>query len=211
MAEVVDRSSKTIEPSEGDLDNLNERPYLSQHEHTDSMVTIRLSSNNQTENPPDVKEHEAEDESERTSNGMTLQFPDETEITENSSKTTDESPKTPSEVAENENKPMSKRISKVRFDMDKAVEGQLPKEEDIIYEPENVESPIQTPQSLMSPVIIEEGETLEAEMERHAAKERRNSSASSDSESAQVDWVVLDKNEEQEQRTEATDEVNCII
>ena len=214
MAATAEARAEPVESTHNNDDQVAHERGLQasaadQHEHSDSMVTIRLSEH------PEFRQISAsgsgqipdkeEDEQVKHSNIASVEIAGPTE---------DDLPAENEEDLQEENyvtKPNPlHRASRVRFDMDEAIEEDSARDSIPVFQAED--EPIGRSQasskSSFSQIAIEDADTLEAEMQNHASRVRSQSSGSSDSGSAQVDWAELDKNEEQERRDEATDEVD---
>ena len=179
-----------------------------QHEHSDSMVTIRLSDNPTPSTAPDgavpSDKEEAKDLGTPIADEETKPEPHDAPVETNLQ---------PSEESQAVGKsvPALYRASRVRFDMEEAVEEEEGSARDSIpisqSEEEQPDRSHTSSKSSFSQIEVDDVDTLETEMRNHANRVRSQSSGSSDSGSAQVDWAELDKNEEQEQRDEASEEV----
>ena len=184
-------------------------PHTTQHDHSDSMVTIRLSSTQKANDIMASAEEQPEDYPVPNGEEVTLEFPDDVEMRRDSGQSIEDALSDTATEFEEAEMIALHRVSKVRFDM-RSTNDELVHADDVdTMQPEDVirTSSRISSQASFSPTIIEESNTLEAEMERHVARQRAQSDGSSDSGSGQVDWAELEKNEEQEKRDEGTDEV----
>ena len=211
MASLTDTASApmTIETTEQNKEDGLEVTTTAQHEHSNSMVTIRLSDNQQ---PPPTSVEEAgmpgtDDESEEQTHGH--KHNDSESIPVDVQINGDEHGPKPVVPTEERLNRSSIRASRVRFDM----QDNTREESEALFQNEEEQlSPSQTSsKSSFSPIAIDDGTTLEAEIQNHAARIRSQSSGSSDSGSVQVDWAELDRTEEQEQRDDATDESTAFL
>ena len=187
-----------------------------QHEYTDSMVTIRLSDARQADASKGTDETDStvtDRKSESTDLHLdTANVPTQVIDQEALSATREEAviPEPPAKEPENVD---SENGNKVRFEEEGAKHtrsdttsleqtGTLSNMED-----QPLESARSSNSSFACSTPAEAG-TLGEELERCTVRVRSNSMGSSSSENAQVDWAELDKNEEQEQRGDATDEAS---
>ena len=190
-----------------------------QHEHSDSMVTIRLSDNRNTPDVADDRDKEKHSEEEplhslvHEAEAITLSANQNTpDVVNHGDNVKEEEGLLPeaSQAIENLN-PSSFRASRVRFNMENPGLERASSDSNTIFEADEDQQRQSQASSKSSFSAIEDGETLETEVQNHASRVRSQSSgSSSDSGSAQVDWEELDKNEELEQRDEATDEA-CLL
>ena len=200
---IPDLVESVQESSASDADP--EKP--SQHEHSGSMVTIRLSDNlkSTTENAtlrkslePTVKEQ--------------LGDPDQDNQTQESSKEVSEVVESPIDEVRTKSV-IPDRLSKVRFEeeVEQLDHASEPISEGADHQPacSQISLPANeaVPQSEEVSDNLEQPNSVNLDAERNSTTIRSNSMGSSDSGSTQVDWAELDKNEEQEQRDEGTDEV----
>ena len=182
-----------------------------QHEHSDSLVTIRLSDTHSKdlEQIEDLKDAAVDTTNEQDSRsaGKILQADSVPLVASDNAATIGAT-----ELGEVESA-ISSRVSRVRFDTE--VLDNLKEDPDASREGDGSEQlDEQKPGSskLSSNLgpndsAIDDDEVLDSPLEQFAFKKRSQSTGSSSSESAHVDWAELDKNEEQEQRDEGTDEV----
>ena len=179
-----------------------------QHEHSDSMVTIRLSDNQHaidlnSEATKAVADAESRDP---LAGKVEIAEPIIADIEEQANLNLPERPQD-----QGISKSSSIRASRVRFDMNEPVQDELAsRDSKMIFETEeDSQRQSQTSsKSSSSQAIVEDTDSIGGDITSGAVRTRSQSSGSEDSGSVHVDWEELDKNEELEQRDDATDEVS---
>ena len=182
-----------------------------QHEHSDSLVTIRLSDTHSgnVQQPDDLEEHQGNAASEsrvchsdtRLHEGGPSLVPVDHAAVSGAVEASEVKSTIPS------------RVSRVRFDteeLDNIKEGldSLEERDSTAQHSEQTSrsSKLSSNASLVDSAI-DDSDSLDSHLEQFAFKKRSQSSGSLSSDSTHVDWAELEKNEEQEQRDEGTDEV----
>ena len=199
----------------------------SQHEHKDSMVTIRLSQSDLPENIPEtVNAQIPQIEIETSLADVKENLHIDTSNLHESVKVMDKSVE--NEAAEDNGhgeeavgtekvEPSESSNNKVRFADEHTARApstisSIGDAETSMSTDDQVLDSTRSSNSSLPSADLQDAGTLGSELERCAARPRSDSMASSLAESAQVDWEVLDKNEEQEQEQQgdATDEVGTL-
>ena len=195
-------------------EEIDHEAHTTQYEHSDSLVTVRLSEQSKENEAPEVQDvnNTSEKLSPIPDTHLTSEVTgvDETVEHENGDSNLVETSETDSEQRQSKNV-SPKEVSPDHLDQSHGVARSSTSTIDAANTSKLDE---QSQRSSMSsntpslPVAQEaEAETLEAELEQCQNAEKRESLHSRESDNAPLDWAELDKNEQLEQRDEGTDEV----
>ena len=184
-----------------------------QHEHSDSLVTIRLSDAHS-------KDAQQEDTSKEDGNDIMIEAnPRNSDASLQAdsilSGDSDDDEAVASEIAEAREikSAVAPRVSRVRFNTEELESSKEESEaqdgsENTTHLDEQISPSSKLSSNLsLSDSPLEDGTIFDSQLKQAASETRSQSTGSSGSESIHVDWTELDKNEEQEQRDEGTDEV----
>ena len=213
MASTVDLSLEQAKQDQPNPHNASQDLGVNstaQHEHSDSMVTIRLSDNQHAIdlNSEAIKAVADAESIDPLAGKVEIAEPTISDTKQQDNLNLPERPQDQGMA-----KSSSIRASRVRFNMDESVQDALvSKDSNMVFEvEEDLQRRSQTSsKSSSSQAIIEDTDSVVEETTSGAVRTRSQSSSSEDSGSVHVDWDELDKNEELEQRDDATDEVSSV-